>query len=1796
MYNNTTFQQFLQTAFLSGSWSTDEVIEFVLPLFEEVLSFHDNNQVGSFELQDTIFLTNGRLDIDENFTHEPSYNIGALEKLFDFRKLHGFTVTGSVQVDQDLTLGSGEVSNVQVLYNLTGPLEQPVFLKGYQCYEWRVGHHDAQTDIFCLGLILGSAIMGLDLYAEGDLNQFAAYRTQPAGLNARVHPTLCALVTEMTELNRNDRSRDLREIIQRLKNYRDYDPQREVDLSTLAAFQIKKPADRKDFIIAKLRSRLFDTSRRNRLLYYKPNNKFVNLTVSSVPMVLHYQSINPQLLFTWNSEISSLIIKTSDISLSKYLRFEDHPYLNAQLNSIRQQADKDVKEFGFSQLKLVVAFLHWHNLKEDTNERIQSPLLLMPVALERKKSLKEERFTIKMLDNAAIINPVLAHHLNELYGITLPEQIDFDDVSMEQFFDLVKQKIDDAKQGVKLNYIDKPRIKLVHTLARQTINNYRKRLKQKGAPSFHQVDYSYSEENYKPLGLELFRQKVEPKLSTLEFLLSHHQVPGTKSNFADTAQPELKSTFQLVDGDSNAYSWDFDVCNMVLGNFNYKKMSLVSDYKQVADNGIEHDIFNELFSNSPKTDHPTKAVNKPEEWYHVISADPTQAKAVLESRSGRSYIIQGPPGTGKSQTITNLVADFLARGKTVLFVCEKRAALDVVYHRLQQNRLSELCCYIHDSQGDKKEFIKDLKTIYNDFLNKRMDLAFITIRRKIILDKFLDKIETLRAYHHDQKKVNPEAGVQTRSLIETLLGIKADLPDLQEKIGDVPLYSQWELYGQTIWDLGKALENTGAEPALANHPFHNLGAAVVNADNPFTLMDSLLKNATTAIGFLSEVARQHQIPAKHAAHLESIKNLIQDSVVLEELAQSRNLKLVDTANPESKEFEELYKQYKAIQGEYKKSLESNKRWVNKFELQEVEQALALAQKHEKSFFSFLNGNWRRLKNQLKHSYNFDSHQVKPSFSAILHQLQDEYQKAAKRNEQKSILESKYRIDNIERVHVGIEVLRRKQGDQEIDYLLQHPKSNELVIQLSKLNNTLLQLEMQLQQCLCGIQGKSLSQIKDELETIGGNATALKALLPALRRFNALPENVQHFIRTVPLTPVQAQAVMANTTLQLFFKNNPAFSAMTHYTLQEAVRDIEQHYKQLLTLNSDFIRAERRAQFLRNYDISNTAAVQLTEEERIIKKGYTEGRKVLEHEMGKTMRYKSIRELASGESGNVLKNIKPVWLMSPLSVSDSLPLDTHFFDVVIYDEASQITLEEGIPALFRAPQTIIVGDDKQMPPSNFFNAKAEDPEDLETINGEKEDEILSADADSLLVQAARKLHSTILSWHYRSRFESLISYSNHAFYEAALLTIPDRTIHHNNKPLLEVHKPEEGLQTAEVLTKDSMSFHYLPSSVYEARGNTGEAKYIAHLVKKLLTDEVKDSIGIVAFSQEQQGVIEDEINALAIKDKAFDDVLERAYNRKDDGQFTGLFVKNLENVQGDERDIIIMSVCYGHDSNKKMLMHFGPINRKGGEKRLNVIFSRARKHMAVVSSIRHFHITNVYNEGANYFKRFLHYAEMVSTGDMATARRILDGLITSERRSPTYNRSSVAAVQIKNALQSKGYFVEEGIGQSSFKCSLGVKKYAADSQYALGILVDDACHYDNDNLVEQYFQRPAILKSFGWRMINVYAKDWLEDSERVIHQIINRLENKEETIKDKDQMTDIKPQIKPVDSNLILLKSADGEKFWEITRKGAQLNIRSGKTGTQGVMQVKTYVSEDEANLARDEYIEDQKKNGFEPVN
>jgi predicted DNA-binding WGR domain protein len=552
------------------------------------------------------------------------------------------------------------------------------------------------------------------------------------------------------------------------------------------------------------------------------------------------------------------------------------------------------------------------------------------------------------------------------------------------------------------------------------------------------------------------------------------------------------------------------------------------------------------------------------------------------------------------------------------------------------------------------------------------------------------------------------------------------------------------------------------------------------------------------------------------------------------------------------------------------------------------------------------------------------------------------------------------------------------------------------------------------------------------------------------------------------------------------------------------------------------------------------------------------------------------------------------------------------------------LWQAIPAIYRSHQVIVVGDEMQLPPTTFFAAsRGEDGSVVVEEGGERVE--VDLDSDSFLNQSAQNLPSTLLAWHYRSRYESLISFSNAAFYSGNLFTIPDRQTATDNQAEIRVTATDQGTANAEALLARSISFHFMENGIYEDRTNSNEAAYIAQLVRGILVRDTGRSIGIVAFSEAQQAEIENALGKLADEDRDFAAQLEPEHAREENGVFCGLFVKNLENVQGDERDIIIMSVCYGHDAGGRMLMNFGPINQRGGEKRLNVIFSRARHHMALVTSIRHSDITNDYNDGANSLKNFLHYAEAVSKGDAATARRVLENLNPLSRKAlAPLSKGDAVVERLATALRARGHSVDLNVGQSKFRCDLAVRGNS-DSLYQLGILVDTDGHYANPNLLDRYLMQPSILRAFGWRFALVLTKDWYHNPDDVLTRIEKLLQGQAVVDEPSGQDAElaqttpasetrapaegvppspiqesppiIEAQVPavvstPGSSRHFEFSGGTSRKFWEISLSGNSFTVRFGRIGTAGQSQTKTFADEAKTKREADHLITEKLKKGY----
>ncbi len=1838
------FLKLLEAGVAKGGFETDDVLATLLPLMKQVLAAHEAGLVAPLNgIQDLSVTEAGHLMFVPAKVNSPEKNTGKVEEL-QSPVSHAVEVVAESRRTADIDQSSLTVSDLGVAA-AGSTITKPVFLPHYSSWEHAVGHHDELSDIFSLGMLLASTACGLDFTDADELEIFTVNRTNLFGVNRRLNPVLASVIVQMTELNRHKRAPDLAQMISRLENYREQTADFDTNVFSRKEFKESPITGKRRLIQSHLRDRLFEISRRNRLIYFKPTLQTLNLTVASVPLLLDYRNIKLEQLFVWHPELAATVTDGAPMSLGKYLRFEDAPYIPGVLDKIISEARRDRSEYGFAQLRLVLCFLRWHNLKEDKHERIHSPLLLLPVELTKKKGVRDN-YVLDPTTSEAEVNPALRHHLKELYNLNLPEFVDLKETSLDQFYDALKAQIQASEPGVTFNKIDRPQIELIHEKARQRVDQYRRRMKLQArrARSIAKPEYSYDRENLRPLGLQLFLEKVRPTPLPLRDVagaapqprLPHIVDPSAPTEAGKVLETE-RQMFALREGDNqNPYSWDFDLCSLTLGNFNYRKMTLVRDYAKLIETDMASGAFDTVFSLTPKP--PEEAPPPPLELtdqHLVISCDATQATAISRARTGASYIIQGPPGTGKSQTITNLIADYVARGKRVLFVCEKRAAIDVVFHRLRQQGLDELCCLIHDSQTDKKAFILNLKQTYEKFLSQA-DLDPDAERARTATLKTMEQdLVGLRRFSEVMRAMNAHTGVAVRSLLHRLVELRGRATELPPEVEDLlPEYPLWLQYGDVVGRLQSALQDLGEELCFAKHPLRWLGKGVLQADRPLESLSKHLDQAEELLDAIENALELSGLPGELWDTFEEIQTILEFAVRVRPLAE-RNLLGVLTHGPVEQAFDalaaDLGKKAKAFQ----KAQEKTAAWREPLSPDDTENALAQAQSFEKSIFRFLQPAFWRLKKTLQARYDFSQHAVAPAWSKILGDL-------SACHTAQTALEALRRQAATDWGAEDVDAFRTLVADLKTGRCLSHPsvkallgvlgKSDEavsLIESLVGIQQRFGELDTTLRDTLAEHEQFEFPELTEVLGKLREQTGTLAELSPILADLANLPDSFTHALRHAPVLLSEFEAAVGHKSVNCVYREDRAVNRFEGRTLVRKMDQLEKHYREWLGLNARCIRMAVRQKFLEHVNISSLPASQLQPEQKAFKKSYAAGRRDLEHEFGKTMRYRSIRDLAADDTGQVIQDLKPIWLMSPLSVSDTLPLDPDLFDVVIFDEASQIPLEEAIPAIYRSHQVIVVGDEMQLPPTTFFaSARTEDESVIVEEEGERIE--VDLDSDSFLTQSAQNLPSTLLAWHYRSRYESLISYSNAAFYSGNLYTIPDRQRAIADRPELIVTNNEQGATNVDALLARSISFHFMENGLYEDRRNPNEAAYIAQMVRSILRGDSRLSIGLVAFSEAQQGELESALSRLAEDDAAFAAQLETEYVREENDVFCGLFVKNLENVQGDERDIIIMSVCYGHDANGRMLMNFGPINQRGGEKRLNVIFSRAKHHMAIVSSIRHHDITNDYNDGANSLKNFLHYAEAISKGDAATARRVLENLNPLSRKAlAPLTKGDAVVERLATALRARGYAVDLSVGQSKFRCDLAVRS-SSDSLYQLGILVDTDGHYANPNLLDRYLMQPSILRAFGWRFALVLTKDWYQNPDDVLGRIEKLLQGQdaaEEPALEVDEPEEVSGPIVPEPAQTIAVapppptlpseavpppvvettpKSDKGgasvrhfefiggssRKFWEISLSGNSFTVRFGRIGTAGLSQTKSFADDARAKHEADKLIAEKIKKGY----
>lgn len=1813
----------------------EDVIRIMSHLMREVAALHEQGRVADLALTSVRETADGRLELVNKQGVAPSANLAMINRVQP-KASTALKVVGEYRVVSDEENGT-EIEDLRAEANDTAAITKPVYLPDLRSWEIELGHHDEVTDIFVIGMIMACFACNLDPRDPADIERFSIHRSNLFVIAPRLHPVLASIILEATMLNRHDRAADLKELAQRFETYRDQPVS--LDVEGLLDGVHGLPG-RRGAVLTHLRDRLFDLSRRNKLIHFKPTQSSVNLTEASMPIVMRIESVRPDQLCTWKGKFIEDVLAGRALPLNQWLRFEDQPQLPSSFDRLIQETRRDRAEYGFSNLRLVIAFLHWHNLKEAPNERIVSPLLWLPVEVTKVKGVRDQ-YVMRCSDTVAEYNPALRHMLRQLYAIELPDEIDLTKTQLSEVHADLLRQIHQSEPGVRLDLQERPQIQLILRKAIQRIDRFNRRRNLNRQSVNARTDFSYARDDYRPLGHALFEKFVETSP-----LPQRMAAGGPPPQRRDYAVAETEALVYAKGNEGHKFAWTVDLTQVTLANLNYKKMSLVRDYSELIDRSGALPGFDQVFSIDPRPleEKTPPAVPIVEQW-NVVSADATQDAAVALARTGRSFIIQGPPGTGKSQTITNLIADYAGRGKRVLFVCEKRAALDVVFHRLGQAGLDKLACIIHDSQEDKKEFIADLKEQYERWGKTDDGLDVFGKTRARTVSALLEHIDSIAQYDAAVGRAGPEPGVRdlVRRAATLPLPPAGISPEIRERL---PAFKAWDEHRAIAERAVRTLRDLSSYDSLAAHPFARITPRAIADERPYAKIAAMIDAAEDLLQRLDQWIESGSAVASGSIALGTAVRVAGVAERLVETGLACSLELLDPASSSSNRLKVDLAKTARLESQRDAAADEAANWSNPLSAGDTRAALELARAKHNSWLRLFSGAWRKLRKTVHARYDFSAHAVAPNLISVLERLAAKHEAEAALSTHQNELGQRLHSQDL----TGLLALRSKlvgqQPDQPVQTLLararQSGRASEVLADEAQAAETVRELQDMLSQVLDETEQLSFEQIAELLRDMREALDDLPDLLPTLAEIGQSEAHVSVTLRSLQLPLAEIEALVVDETITRAERANPAIRRFDVERLIAAARRAAAARNLLRNENANSIKATLHRQFREHLKLSEQSVTQLDKHERLLKKSYATGRRELEHEMGKTMRHRSIRDLASSDPGQVVNDLKPIWLMSPLSVSDTLPLTADLFDVVIFDEASQIPIEDAVPALCRSNQVIIVGDEMQLPPTSFFST-ALDEEDVQVMTEEDGEKIaILLDADSLLNQAGRNLPATLLAWHYRSRSEALISFSNAAFYNGQLVTIPDRALRANLGKQEAMNSTEENRSEAGATRLLSMpiSTHKIADGVYENRANAPEARYIAGLIRELLRRQTGQSLGIVAFSEAQQGEIETALDRLAAEDPEFSAALDREYDREDDGQFNGLFVKNLENVQGDERDIILMSVCYASGLDGKMLMNFGPINQRGGEKRLNVIFSRARRHMAIISTIAPEEIKNIHNDGARALRSFLAFAEAQSHGAHDQAQAVLTTLNPEAARTfgtelpldPV--RDAIAA-----ALRARGHKVHEHVGGARFRCDLAIVNAEGDG-YALGILLDRNGGA-GEGPEDRFVFRPDILRSFGWRVLSIPVAAWLRARDAMIERVEAELTRSSWDLADADPFAGVafagkaEKETSPTSADQSGMKPSFGNaagiqapapsasvdprresndqaataprltefrfvegrssKFWRIGVSGCDVLVEFGRLGTKGQRVIKSFDDEDRARREMVKLTLEKTRKGYQEL-
>ncbi|KAF0865584.1 AAA domain-containing protein [Pseudomonas sp. LD120] len=1119
--------------------------------------------------------------------------------------------------------------------------------------------------------------------------------------------------------------------------------------------------------------------------------------------------------------------------------------------------------------------------------------------------------------------------------------------------------------------------------------------------------------------------------------------------------------------------------------------------------------------------------------FFTVASDPSQEAAVLQARQAPGLLVEGPPGTGKSQTIVNMVADAIGRQRSLLIVCQKHAALEVVHKRLVAEGLGNRVVMLNDINRDREPVIRSVReqlealfksdAAQQPWLHQRERLA----ARIEALEGELDRV------HQSLHRIDEHCGLSYRQLIGELIGLEQGPAPL-----DVPLLRQ-HLAALGIADLTR-LEETCAplirlwlparyeQSALVQLQPFPTDAATLQAFNQG--FERLLSCEEQRLDTLQAHPADFEVddPAPYRAWLEQHEQslLSLDDERRQQLARwlplfrgnsqaTQGDELIQTLQALRQQLEQcaaaahradLAPGLSALPAAQLRTLQQRasaviqgRSWLarlNPLRLIRQRQLLAFLAEQgapadaqrlpELLAAALLESQWRPLRNQLQQLHQqLGLAQVADDCGpGLLPQVRQDLRQLEEMRTLAKALAQAPRVEQLDAV-----VLTGQR--QSLDSLLagydaafiRHSVRQDSLNALQRLNQWL--------------QPELLEQLHQRVALNQSNQSALNRLreaLPSLSAYQAFRT------RASQLSPADL------ALLQMLRDEQTTLDAIPAEQLEAVVRRMLNREARLGWKRQ---MEQRQPELMLEHGETAAKIASLgqadTQMRSLNRQLLSEGIELSRLGTGKQWedvtrltgrRSRRLREFMEMGAGLGLMSLRPVWLMNPDVASRVLPLKPGLFDTVIYDEASQMPVEFALPTLYRGRVTVVSGDEKQMPPTAFFSSRVESDE-AELFDGDPPD----ADADEeqreafedtwnrreikdcpdLLQLARSALPTTTLQIHYRSAYRELIGFSNASFY-GNRLSIPVR---HPEANILAI-KPLELIRV---------------DGVYQQQINPDEAERVVDYLAELWHTPYADrpSVGVVTFNRKQADLIEQRLELRAEQDPVFRAAYSQERERSEDGEDMSVFVKNVENVQGDERDIIVFSSTFGRNSQGSFRRNFGVLGQTGGERRLNVAVTRARRKVVMITSMPIADVSDMLTtqrppaSPRDYLQGYLEYARALSAGEFASGHNLLGRLVTEHQDARVqHNAHSDGFTQAVAAfIRTLGWSPVSANEGDAFGLDFAIE-HPETGLYALGIECDTPRHGLLSRARSREIWRPSVLRRAIPHLHRVSSQAWYHD--------------------------------------------------------------------------------------------------------